>query len=339
MRFILFGTAPGPVLDTLQQLQFEAMSDERYRAIGTPEQLAEAKRLGLARPVDEQGTAYLSEQVRVLETRAVASLHTTVNASVPVYVQHVRAACPHLRAAYESCKSGTNAMLAWNDVAHMLIAGWLMDLSVPYVLRQRWSGGENSSWQVLAYTTYPPDATDCGVRMHYGTHCLFGEFWVEGGQRWPPLAINLDQQDLAALSWLMEQGRSNALPSEYASAMRKLCFFGIVTQAHDSYMATIPMFSEADCTQLLQPALATAERIAEDINEQLARLPTQQALPEKVYRLAFLRLLLTRSFATLVAQEVLPQVPMLRPRSWGLWFAEGHRLSQVFYPFTYGTIL
>lgn len=335
MRFVLFGQPPGPVLDIVKRLRFDRIGGGAYVVQVGPEQLPLARQWGLIDVDAQPGTiAQMGERMTLLDEKGTADLTAIVAELLPTYKSLLAATTTRVQQAFAATSAALEQGIMWDDVAHVLVVGWLMDLGLTHAIRQAGGIEALTEWRILAFPIYPANAIDCGVRLQYGPSTMLGELWIDAKRRQPPIAVNLTPDDFDVLNQLVKDGGNVAAATfRRRASLRKLCYLGVLDWNGACYRPAIPLFFESDCTLLLPPVLAAAAQAAELVGHWMGELANSVVVPGAAYRLGLLRLLLTRSFAELMADSVLPGMPRLLPRSWGLWLVLGQDLPDMFHPF------
>lgn len=340
MRYVLFGAPPYPVLSALGHCTLSSTDDGGYSVRAEPPHLAQAVQWELVVPAGThrgEGTAArFTRRVQIVGEEDGAELARTAAELMPRYRAIVAAAAQEIEEAFERTGPARQQGIRWDGVIHALIVGWLLDLGVTHALKQAGWLDEFHDWHVLACATYPEEGADCGVRLQHASRTVFGELWIEGRRRWPPLPVNVNRTELEVLVRLASGGRraqSTAGAPPHVLAM--LCHLGILTQWRGVYAVAIPVFDTTDCARLLPLIHTAATRLATLVRSALPPFPSRRArVPtECAYRLAFVRFVLTRAFSDLANVGLLPSVPALLPQSWGLWLILEANPVALFHPF------
>ncbi len=333
MRFVLFGTPPGPVLDILPQLSFRPNGNGGWEVSGDPRVLSLSEGWGLLRRDRRSHAARPAERVAVVGRDGVAVLDRALRAALPAYLRLLGGSLAYLREAYQGTSPALRQGITWEEVADTLAVGWLMDLAVGFVARESGYIEPFQDWYVLAYDDTAANATDCGVRLRQGSRGTLGELWVSGSRRWRPIALNLSAEDIDGLLSLSPIRPSPAGASRIDRAvLGRLCYFGIAQCAEHGCATSVPTFSEGDCDALLEPILDTARGILAELMGGLARVGAGQEVDDDPTALTFLRMALTRALSEVYSRGILARAPSVALPAWGLWLVEGQRHSGLFNP-------
>jgi hypothetical protein len=316
MRFVLFGTATQPVLQTLSRLKFHQVS-EGYVVEGNPEDINTGIK---EKYIRKMGGHYIVEpaKVSVLSKDVVYQLVDGVDHLLPNYIDIVKQGSSEIEVAYLQTYSSKVLNLPWVSAQDILVYGWMMDMGVSFqaALENR---RLNHTWHVIAFESYPNNVSDCGIRLQGSDSLTFGEFWASDRIKNPNIPINLTSEDLNSLT-LFTLPDNSANPLEYIPPRvgAKLIYFGIVSRIPNSTQVRlqVPLFTKNEYLTIEAIILKWANQIVNFCNLWLGISGFNDS---PIYRLAFYRLLLTSAYTALREPGLPTGVRTHVARSWGLW--------------------
>jgi hypothetical protein len=335
MRFVTFGRCPPAVLDVLPRLGLRIDTTGDWAVGASADDLAVAQSYRLVTLRNHSTLARDGGRMLLLTEREAAAIAHSVESVLSAYVEVIRRTVTEIHDCYQATSPATIQSVSWFDVAHVLVVGWFMDLSVTGAARQAWQTNDPRDWLVLGFESLLQRCLDCGVRLQYQERDVFGEVWFGGHNRQPAIPVNLAPGDLSLVRRLSTGasggGSTPGVDLNERLALHRLCYLGLVTRYGSVYASAIPLFSASDCAMLLAAMRRGVSEAIELLTPALAR---SACAASPGLCLAWLRVLLTRACAALAQLDALPDVPDVLPRAWGLWCAADVQDLPLFYPFT-----
>lgn len=228
------------------------------------------------------------------------------------------------------CFRHSGKQLEWTDLAHIVIAGLLVDLGVrEQLLRTATIKEQPDDFWIWGFEGGTGARNSFGIRLQEGEGkgAVFFELWHCRSKR--PQMLKIDTRDIRLLKSMSEGrlGEVSDLSSEDQHRAIKLAFYRLCSKTNGTYTANIPVLAEPGAeavhgeisriaglltSQAVMPALEEADKIyALEFS----------ASPADIFRHAFARLLMEHAMDRLIEGNALPAFPLQPDYGWGCWLS------------------
>ncbi|RIH90706.1 hypothetical protein Mterra_00200 [Calidithermus terrae] len=315
MRYVVFGTCPYPVLQVLPKLSVGCDRGALYLR-GEAGVLEQAQEWGLVELAQAGGVARPTARLGLVDPGASRDIADRVQSVLTGYLEVLGEAAADLETGYRRTPACTEQGWAWDRVQHLVVGGWLMDLGFARAAAAASHPRAGAEWRVVGYAGLPLPATQCGVRLRWGTAAVLGEFWAEDRLRVPGLPLNLEPHELDVLAAVARAGEAPAgeIPPGVAGKLR---YLGLLRAPGARRLKpALPVFDPPECESLEARVLGWAQALYRACRD---ALPPDPGAEGEVLRLAFFRGLLTAAYAAAQGVGILPIGRGGVPKGWGLW--------------------
>jgi len=226
-----------------------------------------------------------------------------------------------------SCFAAAGNTPQWHDLAHLVVAGLVIDLGI---LRELLGSGElieqPDDYWIWAFEGGTGARNAFGVRMWVEDRdgATVAQLWHQGTTR--PHDLKLDPADVMLLRELLEGERDPGfLDSKLQQRALRLQFYGLVTKNLNRYVITIPALSGSGAAvakdrvtliarQIFLQAVRPAMRLADEIYGRYG------VARHDAFRHAFARLLLEHAADAAIERKLIPDFPTEADARWATWF-------------------
>lgn len=315
MRFVVFGMCAYPVFQVLPKMVVMQEGGTTYLCAEAAV-LDQARAWELVQWTDTADRARPSSHLELVGPSDSLQIADRVQVVLGDYLEVLRAAAADLEGRYSATAACTTQRFPWAWVRHAVVGGWLMDLGLAHIAGVGSRPQARVGWRVVGFEGPMFPATECGVRIQWGTAAVLGEFWAENKPRVPRLPTNLEPRELDALHEIALAGEARVkdYPSKVVSKLR---YLGLINLLHGGRLrSAVPVFTKPEWASLEDCVLGWGNRLYEVCRD--AQPPEDHAKGD-VHRLVFFRCLLIAAYAAAENAGVLPGGAGCLPRSWGLW--------------------
>jgi hypothetical protein len=208
-------------------------------------------------------------------------------------------------------------------------AGWIMDIEVNECLRRiRWLPRMKS--HLMVWFIERPDRAlpEFGVRLQYHepAQIYFGELWIQGLRKVPPLPVNLSEDDLGKLVEVAQ------VPI-HLYELAKLQYFRLVKVSLGRPTLGIPYLGPMEMKHYCSIVKPIASEIV--LRTILCRnyhpsIPRIEKHKKVIFLHAFCRLLMQRALSELLERDILILPSSAVSSAWGTWLAVGKLAHHTF---------
>lgn len=248
-----------------------------------------------------------------------------------------------LRDELESLKSVAQlvtvrgAPLEWVDAAHLIIAGFIIDLAVRCeLLAQAMIIEQPDEYWVWAFECGTGTQNPFGVQLWSDDSggAVFGQLWQGHLRR--NVQLKMNGQDVALLNEIAERGNLNPRSGSSAQHQRalKLAYYRLLAVEQREYVLNIPVLEGANgrviCSELKRIARTIFAQAVVPAMTQAREFYLESSLPQGGnYLHAFARLLLECSIDRVLETALIPAFPETADNRWGAWLSLGECIDDL----------
>jgi hypothetical protein len=309
IQWIAYGAVNQACRDMFQQLMSQSHKDSTAKFL-------------------EKLDAESRSRIAVVPAAVMAQMTQTALGAACHYSRIISAEIEDIRRLVR-CFRHSGKRLEWTDVAHILVAGLLVDLGVrEQLLRSGTIREQPEDFWIWGFEGGTGAHNAFGVRLQEseGNGAVLHELWHCKSQR--PHRLKIDTCDIRLLK-SMSEGRFGdaSVSSEDRQRALKLTFYRLSKKQNGTYIANLPVLAETDA----EVVRWETSRIARLLTSQ-AVLPAMEqadkvyaseffASPPDIFRHAFARLLMEHAMDRLVDEKALPAFPLQPDNAWGWWLS------------------
>lgn len=224
----------------------------------------------------------------------------------------------------------------WNEVAHLIVAGLIIDLGIrDELLAHNVIAEQPDEYWVWAFECGTGTENAFGVQLwtNETAHAVFGQLWHKKLRR--RVELKIDGEDVALIREISERGSLKATELSQAQHLRavKLSFYRLLSVERAEYFLNIPVLTDTSgkfiCAEVKRisrtifshavvPAMAKAQEIF-----------LKSRLPDGVFQHAFARLLLECSIDRTVKAKLIPPFPEMAENNWAAWLTLGECVNEL----------
>jgi hypothetical protein len=230
------------------------------------------------------------------------------------------------------------APLEWVDIAHLIVAGLVIDLAIRgELLAQAVIIEQPDQYWVWAFECGTGGQNAFGVQLWSDETggVVFGQLWQRSLRRRHQLKI--DDQDVALLGEISERGSLKARSMSSAQHQRalKLTFYRLLAVEHAEYVLNIPVLGGAQgralCSEIKRITRPIFSQAVVPAIAEARELYLASGLPHGAgnYLHAFARLLLECSIDRVLEVALIPAFPELAENNWGAWLSLGECIDDL----------
>lgn len=222
---------------------------------------------------------------------------------------------------------------AWQDMAHIVVAGLLVDVGVrDELLRNGLIRKQPQDFWIWAFEHGTCAKNAFGLKVWRGENhgASLTELWYCFSRR--PLQLKITAADISLLQSI-SAGRSTGAASlsgaEERQSALKLQFYKFLQHDGGTYRVNFPVLHagseakvKAEIARVAQRILAESVQQAMEDAVQVYSRDTQTDVPD-LFRHAFARLLLEHAMDEVLEARLLAEFPRKADYPWGCWFTSG----------------
>ena len=334
-EFLLYGRYPGPFSRAELLLACRAaLNSQGVNSVGLERRVINSF-VEHALFEREGSVIRFGEKLTFVEARLTRRLLDIAGEAARVYAQVLADERASLEALMPMLEvSGPSPR--WCDVAHLLVAGLVIDLGVrSELLSQGLIAEQPDDFWVWAFEGGTGTRNAFGVQLWEGGEAVFGQLWHRGLRRSGELKV--DDADVELLRVACESGglRAAALPVGQHTRTVKLAFYRLLVKRGGTYVLNVPALVGAGglavCAEVRRIARALLARAVAPAMSEAEGEYRADGFRQVAgnHRHAFARLLLERAADEVVAAGLLPAFPDSAPHNWGAWLSSGGCSSEL----------
>lgn len=226
--------------------------------------------------------------------------------------------------------------MEWKDVAHLIVAGLIIDLGIrDELLAQGVIAEQPDEYWVWAFECGTGTQNAFGVQLwtNETAEAVFGQLWHKKLHR--RVQLKIDSEDVALLSDVYERGSIKATNLSHAQHQQalKLSFYRLLSVEHADYVLNIPVLSGTNggfiCAEAKRIARAIFSEAVVPAMSEAQQIFLETGLPQGVFSHAFARLLLECSIDKTVAAELISAFPQTAENNWASWLSLGQCIDEL----------
>ena len=228
------------------------------------------------------------------------------------------------------------APLSWNDVAHLIVAGLIIDLGIrDELLAQGVIVEQPDEYWVWAFECGTGTQNAFGVQLwtNESAHAVFGQLWHKKLRR--RVQLKVDSEDVALLKEISERGSLKASELSQAQHLRavKLSFYRLLNVERAEYFLNIPVLTRTSgkfiCAEVKRIARRIFSHAVVPAMAEAQEIFLESGLPDGVFQHAFARLLLECSIDRTLNAKLIPPFPEMAENNWAAWLSLGECVDEL----------
>src|ERR1700752_322928 len=229
-----------------------------------------------------------------------------------------------------------NLPMEWNETAHLIVAGLIIDLGIrDELLAQALIVEQPDEYWVWAFECGTGTQNAFGVQLwtNENAQAVFGQLWHKKLHH--RVELKIDGQDVGLLKEIYDRGGIKAGSLSHAEHQRalKLSFYRLLSVDHAQYVLNVPVLSGANgkliCSEVKRIARTIFSEAVVPAMSEAQEIFLESGFPQGVFSHAFARLLLECSIDKTLEAELIPPFPETAENNWAAWLSLGDCIDDL----------